>query len=366
MNAPSGLKQVEPGQCIRFGVVATGDDRQQLLETAKFMFEFDVAGKTQIFAAEPPLVTKRVKPEGGDFVTQALAVASIKHPVDSLASLAASRAKWCAPADVQDGTATLRGAVWLAGGKSVLLNSHKLDVKTFESARKQPAFIDMDTFGSWVQRYHNVPDPAQLLLGLRLVAADAKARSMYSMMTFFIAALRVDPIAAGELIRRLPAEDSQTRLYAVPLLRYAGYPSESLLDGFKDEEKTRLRSFQIPDAFDIKPDQVLPNKMDMLWAMFFATGRIEPVRTLASMLAWREDYDKFRKMQESGQRLTELTDSIMRGVVYTAAGWSLASLSRNDTLVADYIDVLKSSPDTPQQVRAELENLYTNPAFTKK
>jgi len=85
-----------------------------------------------------------------------------------------------------------------------------------------------------------------------------------------------------------------------------------------------------------------------------------------SMLAWREDYDKFTKMRESGQRPTELTDSIMRGVVYTAAGWSLNALSRDDGLVADYIDVFKSSPDTSALVKAELDNLYANPMFTKK
>ena len=65
------------------------------------------------------------------------------------------------------------------------------------------------------------------------------------------------------------------------------------------------------------------------------------------MLAWRSDYDDFVQMQKSGHRPTEVTGSIMRGVVYTAAGWSLNALSLNDGLVADYIDALKSSPDTP-------------------
>ncbi len=88
VNAPSDLKQVEPGQCIRFGVVASGDDRDQLLDSAKFTFEFTLAGKTQTFAAELAQTVKQIKPQGGDFVTKALGAAGIKNPVPSLASVA--------------------------------------------------------------------------------------------------------------------------------------------------------------------------------------------------------------------------------------------------------------------------------------
>jgi hypothetical protein len=81
------------------------------------------------------------------------------------------------------------------------------------------------------------------------------------------------------------------------------------------------------------------------------------------MLAWHDDYYKVMKMRESGRE--EPTDSIMRRAAYAAAGWSLNVLSRDDGLVADYIDVLTSSSDTPASVKAELAKLYTNPAFTK-
>jgi hypothetical protein len=366
VNAPSDLKQVEPGQCIRFGVFALGDDRVQLLYSAKFTFEFAVAGTKEAFAPESAQAVKQVKPEGGDFATEALGVAGIKNPLESMASLAASRAKWCAPVDVQDGKATLRGTVTLANGTGVPLDARTIDVKTFESARKQVPFTDMSAFGSWLQGYHAAPDPAQLLPGLRLVAADEKARSILNIMAFFVAALKGSPVAAEELIHKLPGEHPWTRLYAVPILRNAGYPTESLMDGFKDNEKAVLRSVEFPNAFDITPDRALPNKMDMLWATFFATGRLEPVKTIVLLLGWREDYDKFVKMRESRQKPIELTDSIMRGVVYMAAGWSLNALSRSDGLVADYIDVLKSSPDVSAQVKAELANLHTNPAFTKQ
>src|ERR1700687_4603155 len=106
VNAPSDLKQVEPGQCIRFAILASGDDRDRLLTSAKFGFEFTFAGHKQSFPAEPPDAVKQGKPEGGDFVTQVLGVANIKNPLSSMASIAASRAKWCVPLDATDGPAT--------------------------------------------------------------------------------------------------------------------------------------------------------------------------------------------------------------------------------------------------------------------
>jgi hypothetical protein len=142
--------------------------------------------------------------------------------------------------------------------------------------------------------------------------------------------------------------------------------TQQVLGAFNEDERTVITSVHLPDPFDLKPDRTLPNRMDMLWAVFFATGDLTPVRTVASMLAWRPDYDKFVEMQKSGQKPTELTDSIMRGVVYTAAGWSLNALSRNDGLVADYVDALKASSDTPLAVKMELANLFTNSAFTRK
>jgi hypothetical protein len=189
---------------------------------------------------------------------------------------------------------------------------------------------------------------------------------MPNIMVFFVQALKISPAAANDLLRALPNEDRPVRIYSIPLLSEAGYATDPLLTGFKEDEKTVINSAHLPDPFDLKPDRTLPSRMDMLWAYFFATGRIEPVKAVASMLAWRGDYEKLVEIQKSGQKPTEATESIIRGVVYTAAGWSLNALSRNDGVVADYIDALRSSPDTAADVKEELAHVHTNPAFTKK
>jgi hypothetical protein len=366
INAPSDLKQVEPGQCVRFGVIASGDDKDRLLHSAKLRFAFSPADAPQTFAAAPPEAVKQVKPEGGDFVTEALAAGGVKNPMVSTASIAASRAKWCMPVATEDGTATIRATVETSDGKTFSLNPRKIDLKTFDSSRKNVPFKDISTFGPWLQHYHAAPDPAELLPGVRVVASDDKARFMPNIMVFFVKALMASPAAANDLLRALPNEDRPVQIYSIPLLSEAGYATAPLLIGFKEDERTVINSVHLPDPFDLKPDRTLPSRMDMLWAYFFATGRIEPVKAIASMLAWRGDYEKFVEIQKSGQKPTEATDSIIRGVVYTAAGWSLNALSRNDGVVADYMDALRSSPDTAADVKEELAHIHTNPAFTKK
>jgi len=366
INAPSDLKQVESGQCIRFGVIASGDDKDRLLQSGKLRFEFSLGGATRTFAAEPPEMVKQVKPEGGDFVTEALAAGGVKNPMLSTASIAASRPRWCMPTDAADGSATVRATVETSDGKTFILNPREIDVKTFDSSRKNIPFKDMSTLGPWLQHYHAAPEPAELLPGLRMVAADDKARLMPNIMVFFVQALKSSPAAANELLRELPNENRSVQTYSIPLLSEAGYATEPLLSGFKEDEKAVINSVHLPDPFALTVDRTLPSRMDMLWAYFFATGRIEPVKAVASMLAWRADYEKLVEIQKSGQKPTEPSESIIRGVVYAGAGWSLNALSRNDGAVADYIDVLRSSPDVAASVKEELAHVHTNPAFTKK
>ena len=253
VNAPSDLNQLEPGQCIRFGILASGDDRDRLLSSAKLGFEFTFAGHTQSFPAEAPEAVKQGKPEGGDFVTQALGVAGIKNAVSSLASIAASRAKWCVPLDATDGSAMIRATAITPDGKSFALTPRTFEVKTFEAARKNAPFKDMNTFGPWLQQYHSAPDPAELLPGLRVVASDEKARFMPNIMVFFVEALKASPVAADDLLRMLPTEGRSVRVYSIPLLSEAGYATGPLLDALKEDERTVITSVHLPNPFDLKP-----------------------------------------------------------------------------------------------------------------
>jgi hypothetical protein len=289
-------------------------------------------------------------------------------PEDGALAASATSARWCAPADVQDGTATIEGTVTLADGSRVTLKSRKIDVRTFETARKKVPFKKTEEFEDWFSHFHETPDPALLLPALRIFTHDAGARNEANLTEFFVAALKAHPLAAQELISKLPSEDRWMRMVTTSILTWAGYETASLRETLDDHDKAIMNAIHFPDPFDLSPNEAIGARQDMLWAIFFATGSFQPVRTIAGELAWREDYDKLmehgRQARASGAPPTEgWPPYAARGAAYGAAGWSMHSISMTDPLLNDYIAALKASPETPEQVKKELANLENNPAF---
>lgn len=369
INAPANLAQIEPSQCMRFGVFATGDDRYHTLQSARYQFTVQYAGQTETFGAQPADAVKQIKPEGGDLVTGALAAAGIKNPLPSMASMAGSRARWCMPDGGRDGSVIVAGLATRSDGTTVKLKSRAIDAVTFDSARRKQPAMTPEALSSWIPGYYASPNPALLLPALRLAAGDRTLRSLLNLMQFFVSVLKSSPYAANDLLRTLPSENADVRTYSLALLRRAGYSVESLLASFKDDERAGPQAAELPDAFDLTPDRTLFPKLDMLWSIFFATGEIRPVRSLASMLAWESDYAQVEKARETHRQdpeaKMELTDNMVRAVAYSAAGWSLASLSRREGLVVDYIDAIKAKPDFSGEAK-QLADVYTNPAFKRQ
>ncbi|MGE5647775.1 MAG: hypothetical protein ACM336_18520 [Acidobacteriota bacterium] len=66
---------------------------------------------------------KRLKPEGGDFVTQALAVggAKLTDSIRTMASMGVSDSKWCVPAGAQDGSARVEANIEAPSAKQICL-----------------------------------------------------------------------------------------------------------------------------------------------------------------------------------------------------------------------------------------------------
>jgi hypothetical protein len=353
------LEVVEPGQCVQFGVTATGEDRHRLLRGSKFDLAIEFAGKTEAFEVAGPQVLKDLKPEGGDFDTEALGVAGIKNPIPSLVTVAVSPARWCVPFDGSDGRATISGKVVTTNEKSISLKSRSIAVKTFATARHTTPFKTPDELGAWLQRYYLSPDPAQLLPALRIAANDEKMRAMSIVGIFFISALKRSPPAANEILQELRHEQHPVQVYALPLLFQAGYK----IDQFASSETASISSAILPNPYNITPDSGLMSRLDMLWSIFAATGEFKPVKAVVDFLQWRDDYTNLKKALDAGEKPTEMSENVMRAVIYRGAGWSLKSLVRSDGLVADYIDFLKASFETPTSLKAELQALPTNPAF---
>lgn len=367
VNAPRNTILLNPGQCVRIGVVTTGDNRDEYLKHTNLSFSVRFAGQAVPHDRATLSYIKRMKPEGGDFVTSALAAGGVKAPdaIRSLASLGISASNWCVPADARDGSATVTATIEPPG----VAVSLTVGVETF-AAGSQRKFKDVQEFGQFLQTYYQGPNPARLLPAIRFMVTersqDPREGQAEIVGAFLTAALRADAAAAHDLLSRIGSEPAMVRAFGLLVLRAAGYDIVPVLNALPKEEQEKFQSLPaLEDPFDLTPSQALFYHLDMLWGAFGATGQYEPVKTIASALAWRSDYEAFAKMRSGPDRPLTITPSIVRGVVYTAAGWSLRSFQMNDGLVADYIEYMLASEDTLPAIKSELRALSTNPAFQR-
>jgi hypothetical protein len=366
VNAPQNVTLLNPGQCVRVGVLATGDNRDNYLEKTKLSFNVNFAGQTQ----EHPLVsltqTKQIKPEGADFVTVIATSAGVKIPNLSMASMGVSADNWCAPVDVGDGKATVEAEIETPTGHQTLKRA-TIQIESYETGSKR-SFKDEEEMERFLMTYYREPNPARLLPLLQFFAADTKARenrgTPESIAASIGSALKADPVAAKDFMTRISAQTGFTRAFGMLALLYGGYDIEPVLKTMNEEHRQMFTHHPIlPDPYEMAPDGENATRLDILWGIYTTTGQYAPVEKIASTLAWRSDWDAFDKLRKTPNHPTDWTPSIARAVTYGAAGWALGSFQRNDPLTADYIEYMLASPDISDSVKTELKGLLTNPAF---
>lgn len=368
-NAPQNISLLNPGQCVRVGVVSTGDNRDDYLKNTKLSFHVRFAGHSDSHPLASLSEFKQIKPEGGDFVVAVLNAAGVKPPeiAKTVASLGASVDHWCVPVDANDGTATVEAGIESPSGHHALKHS-TIKIESFDTGSKK-SFTSKE-FSSFLQTYYRQPNPARLLPALQFTLAEQTQSPRQGqaeiVAAFLSAAIASDPRAAQDFRTRIATQPPLTRALGLLILRSAGYDVSNVLSALSAEEQQKFQGLTpLQDPFDLTPTRDLFQHLDMLWGVFGATGQFKPVETIASALNWSTDYEDFDKLRKTPNHPSTLSPSIVRGVTYAAAGWSLASFQRSDPLVADYIDYLLASPDTPQTEKSELTGLSTNPVFKR-
>jgi len=369
VNPPQNLKLLNPGECIRIGIIAIGDDRDSLLEKTQLSFRVEFAGQTQDHALAPFAGIKQLKPEGGDFVLQALAAANVEAPRLSMASMGASADRWCVPDNALDGKATIDAEIESSAGHQKQARAN-IQIESFETGSKH-GFKDDKDLGEFFEKYYTQPNSARLIVLLRYFTTDAKILSTQgtpeSMIAFLSAALKANPVAAKDFLTRVSTEKGLTRAIGLIALRRAGYDISDVFDKLSSQERTQIENLpHLPDPSDLTPDANSATRLDMSWGEFSATGALAPLQNVTRRLAWRSDFDIFEKMIKIPNHPTEWTPVVARATTYSAAGWSIESFQQTDPLAADYIDFMIASPDTPDAIKNELKGLSTNPAFKRQ
>jgi len=364
VNAPTDMELLNPGQCIRGAALANGEGQEPYFDHASLSWTVRVAGKDVDLASSPANLIKQIKLEGADRVLAALQAGAIKGPIPSMAegTMAASGDKWCVPQGASDQKVEVRVTV-TRGDEQTALKAQTIQIESLASAAKK-TFKDDKEFSDFLQNYHQSPEPGRLLPALQYATAG-EPKSMIPFY-FFRAAFKQDAATAQGFGPELAASAKPAKMFGLILMDKAGVALVEPPTLSDDEKQTLAETPDFPDAYDSKPIEQLGAKQDFLWAAFSATGHLQPLSALVNELAWRSDYDAFDAMRKAGKKPGALTDSIMRGVTYAAAGWSLGSFQRSDPLAADYIDAISANPSTPSNIKEELAHLNTNPAFKQQ
>jgi hypothetical protein len=364
-RAPN-LKLLNPGECIRIGIVVIGDDSGRLLEKAELSFRVELSGQTQDHALAPLAGIKQLKPKEFDTVGQIKADVNVKGPPLGHVSMGASADRWCVPDDAQDGMATIDAEIESPAGHEKLTRT-TIAVESFETGSRQE-FKDENEFGGFGMSYQDQPNPARLFPFLKYFAGDTKYRSrtgsLEQTVALLGAALKANPAAAKDFMTKVASESGFTRACGLLILLNAGYDVDPVLKNMSEEDRQLFaRHPVVPDPFDLTHVEDIGTRLDMLWSIFTSTGQFAPIQKIASALAWRSDWEAFDTARKSANPPKEWTPAIGRAVGYGAAGWALGSFQRSDPLAADYIEFLIASPDTPEVVKTELRVLQTDPAF---
>ncbi len=83
-----------------------------------------------------------------------------------------------------------------------------------------------------------------------------------------------------------------TRTLGLLILRSAGYDISAVLNGVSAEDRNKFSGLpELQDPYDLTPTRDLFTHLDMMRAVFGATGQFRVVQTIASALGWRAHYE---------------------------------------------------------------------------
>src|SRR5205807_1827856 len=122
-------------------------------------------------------------------------------------------------------------------------------------------------------------------------AGDGTATVEAEIMSAFLsAAANAAPNAAQDFRTRIAAQPPLTRALGLLILRSAGYDISSVLNALSAEDQQKFLSLtSLQDPYDLTPTRDLFQHLDMMWAVFEATGEFKPMKTIASTLSCKSD-----------------------------------------------------------------------------
>lgn len=210
-----------------------------------------------------------------------------------------------------------------------------------------PQFQSAEQIGRWINVYRTKPQPQALpqffhaLTKLNLLN-DAESAGLY--LGFTGGVLAANPQIAPALVSKMFPLEPEYQASLIKAVAYSGLPGwQDLLRSNAERMPGRVVLIdrfvtgRMPALEGLKLDEG-PVPLDVMWGNYFATGSLEPILRIVSVLNWSRDANDVEKL-----------------TIGSMAKWTLATNASNDIELRRMLKAaLVSQPAADQRVLTEV------------
>jgi hypothetical protein len=178
-------------------------------------------------------------------------------------------------------------------------------VPNAESSKIPAAFRSAQAIGRWIPNYRSKPEPKQLPALVQALAAlgllaDQDNSGLY--LGFIGGVLAANPNEAQALVAKMFPLPPEHHAAVIKAIAYSGLPGwKDLLRANAERMPSRVVLIdrfvtgRIPALADLQLDAG-PVPLDVLWGQYFATGSLEPILRIVSVLKWAKNVDDVERL----------------------------------------------------------------------
>lgn len=240
----------------------------------------------------------------------------------------------------------LASALLAAAAASLNAKETATQKRAAAAMREQP-FERQEELLKWISTYRQKPDPDRLPDAVRRMGDLGLFRELEQAgvyVGFIAGVLGANPDKADRLITKMFPMPPEDQVVLIRAIAYSGDPDwKALLERFVERMPARqvlIRKYLYGDGktlFEMPLDES-SYVIDAHWGYYFATGSAEPIRRIASTLAWTT----------RRENLDQLTIGSM-------AKWTLATNASRDKDLIDILnDELNRAPETVRKPLADV------------
>ena len=189
------------------------------------------------------------------------------------------------------------------------------------AAAPKPQFASSQDILRWINGYRAKPEPDKLPMAVQTMSRLAlfKDQDAFGVYVGFIAGvLGANRDKAEKLVARMFPMPPEDQVVIVRAIAYSGLPDwKDLLQKFVERmpaRKVLIQHYLFGKGATLMtlPLDTTPAALDTLWGYYFASGSLEPVSRIVSVLPWAKDQDNIEKLTLGSMAKWTLTNNALQ------------------------------------------------------